>query len=164
MAPDYESLIGEASDWPNVVVCRTFSKVYGLAGLRVGFGVGDADLIGSVRRTQAPFSVTSLGQAAAREALRHPDRVAERAIANDIGRRLLLDGLSERGLSPGESEANFVYFEPGTEAAAMGQQLLELGVIVRVLGPGVRVTVGTAAENERFLVALDAVLDGTGGD
>jgi histidinol-phosphate aminotransferase len=163
-APDYESLIGEASGWPNVVVCRTFSKVYGLAGLRVGFGVGDADLIGSVRRTQAPFSVTSLGQAAAREALRHPDRVAERAIANDIGRRLLLDGLSDRGLSPGESEANFVYFEPDTAAATMGQRLLERGMIVRVLGPGIRVTVGTAAENERFLNALDSVLDDTDSD
>jgi histidinol-phosphate aminotransferase len=163
-APDYESLIGEAAGWPNVVVCRTFSKVYGLAGLRVGFGVGDADLIGSVRRTQAPFSVTSVGQAAAREALRHPDRVAARVIANDLGRSFLLDGLSERGLSPGESEANFVYFEPVSDAATMGQRLLERGVIVRILGPGIRVTVGTEAENERFLAALDSVLGGMNGD
>jgi histidinol-phosphate aminotransferase len=158
-APDYESLIGEASSWPNVVVCRTFSKVYGLAGLRVGFGVGDAELIGSVRRTQAPFSVTSLGQAAAREALRHPDRVAERSIANDVGRTYLLNGLAELGLSPSESEANFVYFQPDTDAKMLGQLLLEHGVIVRVLGPGIRVTVGTQPENERFLAALARILD-----
>lgn len=163
-APDYESLITEAAGWAHVVVCRTFSKVYGLAGMRVGFGVGDPDLIGSLRRTQAPFSVTSLGQAAAREALKHPDRIAERAIANDIGRRYLLEGLSERGMSPSESQANFVYFEPESGAAAMGQQLLERGVIVRVLGPGVRVTVGTQAENARFMDAVDSILqDGGNG-
>ncbi len=162
-APDYESLIGEASDWPNVIVCRTFSKIYGLAGMRVGFGVADAELIASARRTQAPFSVTTLAQAAAREALRHPDRVAERAAANALGRSFLLDGLSRRGLEPGESQANFVYFEPDADVSAMGQAFLERGVIVRMLGPGVRISVGTEPENARCVAALDSILDGTSG-
>lgn len=158
-APDYGSLIREAATWPNVLVCRTFSKVYGLAGMRVGFGVGDADLIASLRRTQSPFSVTTVGQAAAREALKHQDRVAARVRENAVDRRYLLDALRQRGLVPADSEANFVYFEPDSGAARMGQLLLERGVIVRVLGPGVRVSVGTRAENTRFLDALDAVLD-----
>lgn len=157
-APDYESMIQEASSWSHVVACRTFSKVYGLAGLRVGYGVADPDLIGSLRRTQAPFSVTSLAQEAAREALRHQDRIAERTLVNARGRRLLIDGLEERGFSPSASQANFVYYEPEDDAAAMGQRLLERGVIVRVLGRGVRVTVGTDSENRRFLEALDSVV------
>ena len=157
-APDYESLVDDAAGWSHVIVCRTFSKVYGLAGMRVGFGVGDPELIGSLRRTQAPFSVTSLAQVAAREALRHQGRIAERAAVNAGGRQFLLDGLHQRGLSPGESQANFVYFEPEDDPATMGQQLLKRGVIVRVLGPGIRVTVGTESENRRFLEALDSVL------
>jgi histidinol-phosphate aminotransferase len=162
-APDYESLIGEASNRPNVLVCRTFSKVYGLAGMRVGYSVGDPDLIANVRRTQSPFSVTSVGQAAARAALRHQDRVAQRSHDNAVGRQYLLDVLSDRGLAPADSQTNFVYFEPGGDAAAIGNSLLERGVIVRVLGNGVRVSVGTPSENEKFASTLDAVLDAVRG-
>lgn len=157
VADDYETLINEASNRPNLLVARTFSKIYGLAGLRVGYGVGSPELISNLRRTQAPFSVTSPGQAAAAEALRHGDLVAQRRDRNSSGRSMLYDGIAALGFAPAESEANFVYFEPPGSAADLGQALLRRGQIVRVLGPGIRVTVGSQSENGRFLSTLREV-------
>ncbi|MCL1595225.1 MAG: histidinol-phosphate transaminase [Actinomycetia bacterium] len=156
-ADDYQTFINEAPNRPNMLVARTFSKIYGLAGLRVGYGVASSELIGSLRRTQAPFTVTSAGQAAALEALRHQDQVAKRREANDGGRRDLVRDLSALGYTPAPTEANFVYFEPDVDAAELGDALLHRGQIVRVLGDGIRVTVGTASENDRFIEALDTV-------
>jgi len=157
-ADDYQTFIGEAPRRPNLLVARTFSKVYGLAGVRVGYGVGSADLLANLRRTQAPFSVTSSGQVAALEALKHQDKVAKRRDLNANGRQALSDGLALMGLKPAASQANFVYFEPRGSAAELGDALVRRGVIVRVLGSGVRVTVGTPEENVRFLSALDEVV------
>ncbi|MGI9584960.1 MAG: histidinol-phosphate transaminase [Acidimicrobiia bacterium] len=156
--PSFESLLWEAPTHPNVLVARTFSKIYGLAGLRVGYGVGDPSLLGRLKTTQPPFSVNAVAQAAAIEALSHQERVAERRDANAIERSSLVEGLRQRGIDPGVSHANFVYFEPSPDAAEMADALLRLGVIVRVLGPGIRVTVGSQSENQRFLTALDTVV------
>jgi histidinol-phosphate aminotransferase len=155
--PSYESMLELAPQTPNVLVARTFSKIYGLAGLRVGFGVGHPDLIAKLRTTQPPFAVTAPAQAAALAALPLQARVAERAAENAAGRVRLATAMSNRGYRVADSEANFVYFEPAMGASELFEGLLRRGVIVRVLGGGVRVTVGTPAENERFIVAMDDV-------
>jgi len=155
--PDHESMLTRAPTYPNVLVARTFSKIYGLAGLRVGYGIGHPDLIGELRTTQPPFAVTAPGQAAAIEALKHQDQVTERSMLNAEGRVLLLKGLDDRGYRVAASEANFVYFVPEDDASGLFDDLLREGVIIRVLGEGVRVTVGTESENRHFLEALDTV-------
>lgn len=155
----YESMIGVAMSKPNVLVARTFSKVYGLAGLRVGYAIGHPDLISSLRTTQPPFAVTTLAQVAALAALRCQDRVGERCETNAKGRDHLTDALDRLGYRVSESHANFVYFEPDSDPSELFDGLLAEGVIVRVLGAGVRVTVGTDEENERFLSALDKVVN-----
>jgi histidinol-phosphate aminotransferase len=155
--PSFESMLDLAPGTPNVLVARTFSKIYGLAGLRVGFGVGNPDLIAQLRTTQPPFAVTAPAQAAALAALPLQIRVAERAADNEAGRAYLAEALSRRGYGVAHSEANFVYFEPDGGASPLFDSLLQQGVIVRVLGDGVRVTVGSAGENERFIHAIDKV-------
>jgi histidinol-phosphate aminotransferase len=155
--PRYESMLVLAPSKPNVLVARTFSKIYGLAGLRVGFGVGHPDLIANLRTTQPPFAVTSAAQAAALAALPLQKQVGERAVENVAGRTYLTTELSNRGYRVADSQANFVYFEPEGGASELFDALLHRGVIVRVLGDGVRITVGTAGENERLIAALDQV-------
>ena len=156
-ADDYQTFINEAPHRPNLLVARTFSKIYGLAGLRVGYGVGSPELLAKLRHTQAPFTVTSTGQVGAIEALKHPDLVAQRRERNETGRTFLTSGLTALGFDPSESEANFVYFEPPGDVPALGEALLRKGQIVRVLGSGIRVTVGTEQENRRFLSTIERV-------
>lgn len=156
--PAYRSMLPLALERPNVLVLRTFSKVYGLAGLRIGYAVGDPATLVALRKPQRPFTVTQLAQVAAREAIRHAARVVERRAENAAGRRLLEAGLADRGLDVAESQANFVYTEVGPVAERVNQGLLERGVIVRPFGEALRVSVGTEIENRRFLMALDQVL------
>lgn len=157
-ASDYESMVEEAPARSNVLVLRTFSKIYGLAGLRIGYGIGNPDLIANLHRTQAPFAVTTVAQAGALEALKHQDRVKERALKNAESREFLIAALSERGLDPADSQANFVYFEPTRPSRKLADDLMAKGVSVRRLGVGLRVTVGTSTENARFVEALDELL------
>ena len=119
--------------------------------MRVGYAIGDPDTRESLRRPQAPFAVTSLAQVAAIEALRHQDRVASRVKGNAIGRDYLRDELRARGLVMIDSQTNFVLFETAGEVATMTDALLNDGVIVRLMGSFIRVTVGTDAENERLI-------------
>ncbi len=149
----YESLLEEAPLRSNVLVARTFSKIYGLAGLRIGFGVGNPALIDKLRTTQAPFSVSAVSQAAASEALRYQDEVEQRRKDNAIGRITMTEGLTDLGYRVAPSQANFVYFEtPDAERITDG--LLHVGVVVRRFGDAIRVTVGTADENSRFLMEI----------
>jgi histidinol-phosphate aminotransferase len=148
----------------NLAILRTFSKVYGLAGLRVGFALGPAEFVHAVNAVRQPFSVNHLAQIAATEALRHQDDVARRAEWNAVERLWMEEQLSELGFEAGDSQANFCWVSLGDRdesdvMAALGRA----GVAVRPgkgLGaPGyVRVTYGTRAENERFIEALRAYL------
>lgn len=157
-APDYATALPLALERDNVIVSRTFSKVYGLAGLRCGYAVGNADTLHALKRPQAPFAVTSLAQVAALEALRHQDLVAARVKDNAAGREYLAAELREREIFAIDSETNFVLFKPGGDTGSVADALLHLGVIVRPMGPWIRVSVGTAAENGTFMEALDRVL------
>jgi histidinol-phosphate aminotransferase len=146
---------------PNLVLLRTFSKVYGLCGLRAGYGLGTEDFRLAVDRVRQPFSVNALAQAAAAEALRHQDEVASRVERTAIERLHVEDELEERGLETTDSEANFSWVSVGDrDEAEVIRALSKLGVIVRagsdLGGPGwFRVTYGTRSENDRFLAALD---------
>ena len=151
----------------NLVLLRTFSKVYGLCGLRVGFGLcGSAEFKQAVDQVRQPFFCNALAQAAAVEALKHQDEVAER-VERTVAARLQVDaGLRDLGIEPAESQANFAWFDlPDGEEIEddVVTGLAERGVLVRAgkaLGrPGaLRVTYGTSAQNERFLRALGDLL------
>lgn len=152
--PGYGSMKERALESSNVLIARTFSKVYGLAGLRVGYAIADPAHIERLRTPQAPFTVNTLAQVAAIEALNHQDEVHERAAENALGRDTLVRGLSEIGIHVAPTQTNFVYFEPADDPHSLGDALTKRGSVVRVLGRGVRVTVGTPPENERFLASM----------
>jgi histidinol-phosphate aminotransferase len=157
----------------NVVLLRTFSKVYGLCGLRIGYALGPERFRQAVDRVRQPFSVNALAQAAAAEALRHVDEVERRVEQTVIERLHVQEALAERGLPATDSQANFSWVSVAEGAAddderaereeAVYAGLARRGVIVRegtALGaPGhLRMTYGTRAENDRFLAALDGAL------
>jgi histidinol-phosphate aminotransferase len=150
---------------PNLVLLRTFSKVYGLCGLRVGYALGSEDFRLAVDRVRQPFSVNSLALAAATEALRHQDEVESRVERTAVERLHVEDALEERGLGTTDSQANFSWVSLGDrDEAAVLRGLSRRGVIVRggaALGAEghIRVTYGTRTENDAFLAALDEALD-----
>jgi histidinol-phosphate aminotransferase len=153
-------------DHPNLVLLRTFSKVYGLCGLRVGFALcGSPELRTAVDQVRQPFFLNAAAQAAATEALRHQDEVARRVEQTIAARLTVEEGLRALGLAPADSEANFTWFGLGEERdeQAVVRGLAERGVLVRAgasLGREgfLRVTVGAPEENERFLAALGELL------
>ena len=149
---------------PNVVLLRTFSKVYGLCGLRVGYALGSEEFRLAVDRVRQPFSVNAPAQAAAAEALLHQDEVERRVERTAIERLHVETELAARGLETTDSEANFSWVSLGDrDEDEVVHGLGERGVIVRagadLGGPGhLRVTYGTRPENDRFLAALDDFL------
>lgn len=147
----YFDSLGLLEDHPNLVVLRTFSKAFGLAGLRVGYGMAHPELAAAYQKTRQPFNVNSLAQAAAQAALGDLPHMRKAVELNGRMRKKLREGLTSLGLAPVPSQANFVYFEvPG--AADLYQAFLRKGVIVRPMGPGaLRVTTGTEEETGGFL-------------
>jgi histidinol-phosphate aminotransferase len=159
-------------DWiarfPNLIVTRTFSKVYGLAGLRVGYGVCRPEIADLLNRVRQPFNVNNLAIVGAVAALADHDFLRESFELNVTGMRQLQDGCKHLGISWIPSYANFITVEiprlnNQSQAGAVFQKLLREGVIVRPLAnygmpDHLRVTIGLARENVRFLEALEAVL------
>ncbi len=151
---------------PNLVLLRTFSKVYGLCGLRVGFALcGSEDLPRAVDQVRQPFFCNALAQAAAVEALAHQDAVIERVTCTIAERLSVEERLRALGLDPAISQTNFCWFALGEDRdeAEVMRGLEERSVLVRggsALGRAgaLRVTYGTSEENERFLEALAEVL------
>jgi histidinol-phosphate aminotransferase len=146
-----------------VLVLRTFSKVYGLAGLRLGYGIGPEPLVALLNRLRAPFNTNSLAQAAAIAALDDVEHVGRSLAVNAAGLKQLTQECEALGLRVAPSAANFVLVDLGRPAGPVTAALLQRGVIVRPVAnygyPNhLRITVGTPAENERCLVALRGVL------
>jgi histidinol-phosphate aminotransferase len=147
-----------------VVVLRTFSKIYGLAGLRVGYAVGPAEIVTAIGKVRRAFDVNSAAQAAALASLDAPDELARRRRENADGLLQLERIMRQNGLDPaGPALGNFLFAEVGDDSRPLFERLLREGVIVRPAGgfgaPGaIRVTVGTAEENELFGEALGNVL------
>jgi histidinol-phosphate aminotransferase len=152
-------------DFPNLVVLRTFSKCYGLAGLRVGYALGSSTFRAAVDAVRQPFSVNALAQAAGAEAVRHQDDVLRRVESTIAARLTVEEGLRGLGLETSDSHANFSWVDLGdADEDEVLAGLAEREIAVRpgkaLGGPGhIRVSYGTAEENERFLRGLSEILD-----
>jgi histidinol-phosphate aminotransferase len=160
-APDYPNSLALRHLRERLIVMRTFSKAYGLAGLRVGYAVGPAPLIDYMNRVRAPFNTSVPGQAAAIAALDDQAHVEQSRSMNTAERTRLTQALEAMGLSVAPSQANFILVELARPARPVYDRLLERGVIVRPFGnlpTSLRVTCGLPRENDRFLAALGEVL------
>jgi histidinol-phosphate aminotransferase len=148
-----------------LLVLRTFSKIYGLAGLRIGYGIGPAPLIALLNRAREPFNTNSLAQAAATAALRDAQHVASTRAITEVGRKFLAEQCRSLGLRVVPSMGNFLLVDVGRPGPATADALLRQGVIVRPMaGYGfathLRISIGTPPENERCIAALKKVLQG----
>ncbi|MFJ6795420.1 pyridoxal phosphate-dependent aminotransferase [Streptomyces sp. NPDC091268] len=155
---DRELSLADLSDLPNVLTTRTFSKIHGLAGLRIGYGIAGAGLIGRLRALQTPFSVSTAACAAALAALADPGLPAERRDRNRRDREALAWELTLRGFEVSPSQANFLFVRPPNDRPTWAADLLDRGVRVQPVGASLRVTVGTTAEVAALLTAVDDVL------
>lgn len=156
--PDYTRSMEIARSGKNLLVLRTFSKVHGLAGLRIGYGVGPAELLESMNKLRTPFNTSGVAQAAALAALDDREHIERSLRANREGRAYLAEKLKEMGVSFVPSVTNFLFVEVG-DGESVARELLKRGVIVRAMGwmglpRAVRVTVGTRQENEKFVEAF----------
>ena len=165
LAPaDRADTVAWVKDFPNLIVMRTFSKIYGLAGLRVGFAAASPEVADLMNRVRQPFNVNNLALAGAIAALDDHAFIAESYENNRRGMEQIIAGLKRFGLEHIPSHGNFVTFKAG-DAAKVNLALLKQGVIVRpiagyALPEHLRVTIGLESENARFLAALEKALEG----
>lgn len=165
VSEDYPDGVELISRFPNVVVLRTFSKAYGLASLRIGYGIGRADVIRSINQVREPFNTTGFAQAAALAAVEDQAFIASCREANAQGIAYLVEQFERLGLRSFPAHGNFVLVDTKRDAKSVYEALLRRGVIVRgghtaSIGfpTAVRVTVGSAEQNRTFIEALEAVL------
>lgn len=161
--PDYPDTTQWLRRFPNLLVTRTFSKIHGLAGVRLGYSVSSAAIAELLNRVRQPFNVNSLAQAAGLAALGDRGHVEASVRVNRNGLAQVAAGLTARGLGFIPSVGNFITFDVRQSPGPVYESLLRQGVIVRPvanygLPTHLRVTIGTESENERFLNALDGVL------
>jgi len=148
-AADYPDTMALLKAGRNVVLLRTFSKIYGLAGLRIGYGLTTPEIVQHLNRIRPPFNTNSLAQKAALAALADEEHVRESRRLNTEGMAYLTERLRALGLTVVPSQANFLYFDVKHDGKAAFDALN---------GPFLRVTIGLPHENERFIAALQAVL------
>lgn len=162
-SPDYVSGLEYLKQGRNVIVLRTFSKIYGLAGLRIGYGLTTPEIAEAVNRVREPFNVNLAAQEAAMGALDDDDHLQRSRKINIEGREYLYKAFKEMGLNYVPTQANFIFLDLGRECQPVFKQLLQMGVIVRtgdIFGyPNfIRVTIGKPEENQRFIAALKGIL------
>jgi histidinol-phosphate aminotransferase len=161
---DPDATVDLLGRFPNLVLLRTFSKCHGLAGLRVGYALCSPAFRAAVDAVRQPFSVNSIAQAAAAEAVLHQDDVTERVERTIVERSFVEEGLRGLGLEITDSQTNFSWVALGERGeASLVESLAERGILVRpgeaLGGPGhIRVSYATRPENERFLGALGEAL------
>ncbi|NCO84530.1 MAG: histidinol-phosphate transaminase [Nitrospirae bacterium] len=142
----------------DILILRTFSKIYGLAGLRIGYGIARQDIITEMNKVRAPFNTNSVAQKAAIEALKDKGHIKKSREINNKGKKYLYKELSSLGISYAPTEANFIYI-PAAGSMDIYKKLLYDGVIVRPTGPdAIRVTIGLPEENKRFIKAMKTVM------
>jgi len=166
--PDYSHALDSVRAGRYLMVLRTFSKAHGLAGLRVGYGIGHPEIVDAVNRLRSPFNVSSLALVAAEAALDDSEHIRRSLESNRRGLACFARELPRLGLRAVPSVANFVYCETGRDAKEDFKALLRLGVIVRPMGfmgmpRGLRITVGTEEENRRVLEALARLQESAAG-
>jgi histidinol-phosphate aminotransferase len=159
---DYPDSVAYHEESRSILTLRTFSKLYGLAGLRIGYGIGNGAMVGLMHRLRQPFNVNAAAQWAALAALKDDEHVHKSLEVNREGMQYLTEELSKLGLEHVPSQANFILVRVG-QGPEIFQQLLRRGVIVRTMKEYdfpeyVRVTVGTMDENRRFIGELRDVL------
>jgi len=156
---DYPDATQWLNEFPNLLVTRTFSKAYGLAALRVGYGLASAELTDLMNRVRQPFNVNQLAQVAALAALKNQDYINQSVALNQVGYDHIVAEITELGYSFIPSVGNFICIDAGVSGSELFPALLKKGVIVRPidnykLPQYFRVTIGTAAENDKFIEAL----------
>ena len=160
---DYPDSLAYISEYSNVIILRTFSKLWSLAGLRIGYGLADQSLIESLNRVRQPFNVNRVAEEAALLVLDEDDWAADIIDKNNYEREKMMVSLRKMGLNPLESKANFIFFETPLLAKDLFELLLGKGIIVRAMGgfgfiKAIRVTLGLPVENVAFIHALKEVL------
>ncbi len=156
--PDYADSMKYLRSEKNILILRTFSKIYGLAGLRLGYGIARKEILTDMNRLRAPFNTSTIAQKAGIAALTDKAHVSRSRQVNEDGKAYLSRELGVLGISFVPTEANFVYM-PVKGAVALYEKLLKMGVIVRPMGPNaLRVTIGLPEENRRFIEALKTAI------
>lgn len=162
--PDFPDTLSLLKEFPNLIITRTFSKIYGLAGLRIGYMLGAAELLAELNKTREPFNVNMLAQSAALAALDDVQFVAKSVKNNEAGKSYLEEQFQKLGLKYFPSVANFIFVYLPIDCLTAFQKLMDLGVTIRPMkGFGepnaIRVTIGTPEQNEFFITALQKVLE-----
>ncbi len=162
--PDYPQTLPYVEEGRNVIVTRTFSKIYGLAGLRIGYGIAKPSTIDMLNRVRQPFNCNVIAQAAGRAALNDAEHVRRSLEFNAAGKIYLYEAFTQLGLEYVETEGNFILVQLGRSGQGVSEALLRKGVIVRPMAAydfpdAVRVTIGKPDENKRFISALREVLN-----
>ena len=162
--PDYPQTLPYVEEGRNVIITRTFSKIYGLAGLRIGYGIAKPETIEMMNRVRQPFNCNLIAQAAGRAALNDADHVRRSLELNAVGKVYLYERLARFGLEYVETEGNFILVQLGRPGQEVTDALMRKGVIVRPMAAygfpdAVRVTIGKSDENKRFITALQEVLN-----
>lgn len=158
-ASNYPQTISLLSEYPNIIITRTFSKIYGLAALRVGYGIADEAIITNLSRVKDPFNVNRIAQMAALESLSAVDHLKQSRLVNEQGKDYLYTQLAKLGLEFVPTEANFILVNVEQDANKIFKKLLRKGVIIRSAVPfglttHFRVTIGTIDQNQLFISAL----------
>jgi histidinol-phosphate aminotransferase len=142
----------------NILILRTFSKIYGLAGLRIGYGISRKEIVSDMNRLREPFNTNTLAQRAAIAALMDSEHVTYSRNINEAGKKYLYSEFASLGIEFAPTEANFIYV-PIEGAVSVYESLLKMGVIIRPMGAGaIRVTIGLPDENRRFVEALKVIV------
>ncbi len=156
--PDYAESMKYLRSEKNVLILRTFSKIYGLAGLRLGYGIAKKEMISAMNRIREPFNANSVAQNAAIGALKDREYVKISRELNEKGKKYLYDELSSLGVRFIPTEANFIYIILESDSKTTYEKLLKKGVIVRPVGTReIRVTIGLPEENRRFIEAFKTI-------
>lgn len=144
------------SDYANLLVLRTFSKAYGMAGLRVGYALGQSEIITAIRKVSTPFGVNAIAQVTAVEILQHREEILVQAAEITQERERVLRVLRQNNWQIPDTGGNFIWFD-GAEASLVQEIALKAGVQTRLFPEGLRVSIGNKAENELFLNAIAAI-------
>ena len=160
---NYPNSIQYLSSMNNLIILRTFSKIYGLAGLRIGYGIANQEIVEVLNKIRQPFNVNSLGQVAALTSLSDEEHVQRSLENNEEGKNFLYGEFDRLGLSYVPTSANFILVNCEQDCTILSQKLLKLGVIVRPMKGynflnSVRVTIGLPKENKKFIKAMEKVL------
>ncbi len=157
--PSYPDTLRYQKAGKNILVLRTFSKIYGLAGLRIGYGIAKKNIIKEMNKIRNPFNTNSMAQAAALRALEDREHLKKSLAINSQGREYLYNQLDKMGVEYIPSEANFIYILLKRDTGEVYEELLKKGVIIRPMGKhSVRVTIGLPEENREFIRKFREVL------